>query len=45
MAYELDTSAATYRKIELNKTNNENTTGYQQQVENYFQESKERSEK
>jgi len=78
MAYELDTSAAAYRKIELNQTkltverlfqiaqileakvvdilgvnpnsqlnqtNNENATGYQQQIENYFQESKERSEK
>ena len=78
MAHELDTSAAAYRKIELNQTkltverllqiaqileakvvdilginpnsqlnqtNNENATGYQQQIENYFQESKERSEK
>ena len=30
---------------QLNQTNNENATGYQQQIENYFQESKEKSEK
>ena len=29
----------------MNQTNNENATGYQQQIENYFQESKEKSEK
>ena len=78
MAHELDTSAAAYRKIELNQTkltvdrlfqiaqildakvidilginpnnqlnqtNTENATGYQQQIENYFQENKEKSEK
>jgi transcriptional regulator with XRE-family HTH domain len=78
MAHELNTSAAAYRKIELNQTkltverlqqiaqileakiedlldlkansefnqtNNENATGYQQQIENYFQENKEKSEK
>lgn len=30
---------------QLNQTNNENATGHQQQIENYFQESKEKSEK
>lgn len=30
---------------EFNQTNNENATGYQQQIENYFQENKEKSEK
>lgn len=78
MAHELNTSAAAYRKIELNQTkltverlvqiaqileakiedlldlkansqfnqtNNENATGYQQQIVNYFQENKEKSEK
>ena len=78
MAHELNTSAAAYRKIELNQTkltverlvqiaqileakiedlldlkansefnqtNNENATCYQQQIENYFQENKEKSEK
>jgi transcriptional regulator with XRE-family HTH domain len=30
---------------QLNQTNNENATGYQQQIENYFQENKEKSEK
>jgi transcriptional regulator with XRE-family HTH domain len=78
MAHELDTSAAAYRKIELNQTkltvdrlfqiaqildakvvdilginpnnqlnqtNTENATGYQQQIENYFHENKEKSEK
>jgi transcriptional regulator with XRE-family HTH domain len=30
---------------EFNQTNNENATGYQQQIENYFQENKEKYEK
>ena len=30
---------------EFKQTNNENATGYQQQIENYFQENKEKSEK
>ena len=30
---------------QLNQTNNESATGYQQQIENYFQENKEKSEK
>ncbi|WP_395045250.1 helix-turn-helix domain-containing protein [Flavobacterium sp.] len=78
MAHELNTSAAAYRKIELNQTkltverlqqiaqileakledlldlkastefnqtNNETATGYQQQIENFYQENKEKSEK
>jgi transcriptional regulator with XRE-family HTH domain len=30
---------------QLNQTNNDTATGYQQQIENYFQENKEKSEK
>ncbi|WP_291400518.1 helix-turn-helix transcriptional regulator [Daejeonella sp.] len=30
---------------QLNQTNTENATGYQQQIENYFHENKEKSEK
>ncbi len=30
---------------QLNQTNHDNATGYQQQIENYFQENKEKSEK
>lgn len=78
MAHELNTSAAAYRKIELNQTklnverlqqiaqileakiedlldikaetefnqtNNESAIGYQQQIENFYQENKEKSER
>ena len=32
-------------ETEFNQTNNENATGYQQQIENFYQENKEKSEK
>jgi hypothetical protein len=45
MAMDLDMSVGAYRKIEMNQTNKDNSTGYLQQIENFHQENKEQSQK